>query len=183
MGYTLTRASVIRNKAQLDQLLDLKTDLKFPTKRPDRLAYKLREAIRAAALFEEYSQYAVLKDMYVLRETASGVLAEYRPVDPTGEPIMVAPEQVKATPVTPESKTVPDAISLMEILGFIMHHPKEHEVSFPNASLSRDDKVRLSEWTRTDAGEKWSFIDHDESGLTLTKKKVPADVIWKDEPE
>jgi hypothetical protein len=176
VGYTISRASVVRNLDQLEHLYKLKTTLIFKNvANPQRLAYKLREAIAAAKHYEEFAHLADLDFMYQFRIGVNEVVAQYEVLEK--QPTKAQDSQVTPKPKMPEKKTIPDAISLIDVLGFVLKFPKEHEILFPNAVLEADEKQRLYEWTQGDSIE-WKFIDHEESGVTLTKKSVPEEVLW-----
>jgi hypothetical protein len=176
MGYTISRASVKRNKEQLEQLLKMKQTLVFKNiANPTRLAHKLREAIAAAGEFDEFKHLAELKTMYRFRTGANTVIAQY-------EVAFVEPEPLKKDdtqdpkPVAPEKKTMPDALNAMDVVGAAMKFSKEHEIHFPNAVLVDEDRIKLWRWTQE---VEWNYIDHDGAGLTLTKKDIPEEVKWQ----
>lgn len=184
MGYTISRASVTRNKEQLEQLLKMKTTLVFrDVANPQKLAYKLREAIAAAAHYDEFKHLAWLSTMYTFRTGVREVIAQYEILDI--DPTIPMPERPgaevempsKSIPI-PEKKTIPDAQGIMEVVGYVLKFPREQEIHFPNAVLMDEDRLKLHKWTQE---QDWKYIDHDEGGLTLTKRDIPKEVLWQPE--
>jgi hypothetical protein len=180
MGYTVSRAVIQRNLEQLEQLLKLKTTLVFKgVSNPQKLAYKLREAINAAKAFEEYQHLAELEFLYKFRVGPNELVAQFELLDSSPEkPGSNSDEKIPAKPKPPEKKTIPDASTLLDLLGFALKFPNEHEILFPHVDLTSEDKLKLYEWTRGE-GITWRFIDHEEAGVTLTKRDVPKEVLWK----
>lgn len=177
MAYNLTRASVLRNRAQLDQLLSERISLLFKTNNPKRLAHKIREAIAAAHQFSEFEKYAQLREMYKFIETPAGVLAQYVYLEISeGERIEQKP--LVGEKVSDKKREVVGAETVLDIIGFVIRHPNETEVTFPNAQLDDVDREKIWEWTRSSQGDEWKFLDHGEEGVTLTKKDVPKEALW-----
>jgi hypothetical protein len=175
MGYALSRSSVIRNREQLEQLLQMQTTLVFKTANPQRLAYKLREAIAAAQMFEEFSDLASIRHMYKFKARSGEVIALYD-YEPSTEGQTIEGKRFERKPPVPEKKVVPGVINLVEILVAAIKMMEESEILFPNAAISEEDKGKMFEWAVENS---WKFIDHGEGGLTLTRKKVPEEILWK----
>lgn len=187
MGYNLTMHSFRRNKAQLDQMLKHKMTLRFPTSNPKRLAYKLREAIRAAGEFEETRHYFdALSKTYQFHEHHGYIIAEYVGIgepESIGEPIEEiplpkAPVQKTASqkPLqAPPKKTVPDATVIIDVMAVAMSLEHEEEIYFPNVVVVDSDKIKIYNWAN-DLG--WKYLDHEDRGITLTKKEIPDDILW-----
>src|SRR5690606_4938906 len=165
IGYTVSRSVVKRNEPQLKELLQAKDSLYYRTKEPEKLARYLREAINAAKEFEEYAHYAVLSKLYTFRvvhEHPSRVEAVYNVAgEVSAEPLAAIEEEVSSgqklsnlstpaskpqtqpTQSTRPKKTIPDAISIIDVLGFAMRlKDVETELFFPNARLKEEDKIR-----------------------------------------
>lgn len=188
MGYNLSKHSVVRNLPQLEKLRSAKATLKIPAAKPRSLARKLREAIKAAGVHDEYKAlHDDLAGNYIFHEERYAVIAEFVGV---GEPEIVREEnpfQSQASssetpppaPKRPENKVVPEAESLLDIISTVMSRfPDEEELVFPNAPLSHEDAEKLWRFTQK-PGILWKYIDRDENGVVLTKKEVPEEVLWK----
>lgn len=182
MGYNISRHSVIRNQPQLDELLEAKRDVLFPTSTPRNLAMKLWEALKSAEEFPEFQKYVKLKIMYEFRQVEDGVLCKYL-IDDTmpAEKVKEIEEKPKAKASTrkPSSRLeCPDAMNIYEVMGFALEHDNVEEIHFPDAILPPKSSQLLWEWTQKDDVE-WQFISHDTAGVTLTKKAVPHEILWE----
>jgi hypothetical protein len=176
MGYTISRASVIRNKEQLEQLLKMKQTLVFKNiSNPTRLAHKLREAIAASGEFDEFKHLAELKTMYRFRTGSNTVIAQYEVTSVEPEPVNKDNIQ-EPKPIVPEKKTIPEPLGELDVVATALKFSKEIEIHFPNAILSEEGKTKIWRWTQT---VDWNYIDHDGAGLTLTKKDIPEEVKWQ----
>lgn len=180
MGYNISRHSVMRQLPQLQALLHAEESLRFPTANPRRLAFKLREALKAAEAFPEFAEFAPLVTRFRFREETGAVLAEYLGViDP--EAVEESDIPMFRNEVRPQKKTLPGAVFLMDILALVIKFTHEEELYFPDARLPEEDKARLDDWLN-EQSEAWNFIDHSYGGgqgLTLTKKEVPEEIIWR----
>jgi len=183
MGYNTSRATVQRHLPQLEQLKKAGEDgedMFFPTQIPRRLAHKLREALSAASKHKEYVElHTFIWPNFQFKEVKGGVMALYigsiEPVeDSIGETI-----SSNNSPNRPLKKTLPDAVSLMDVVTQALTFPQETELYFPAATLEEGDKHKLKMWTED---KDWGFIDHsfgdDEGGLTLTKNDVEEEMLW-----
>lgn len=202
MGYNLTRYPVIRNKPQLEVLLKAREDVYFNTDYPERLAYNIREAIRAAKEHEEFQHYYFEIAGFYKFETLNDVLIARRIVQDEVEtringkkPKILtqssAEEDTKGAKDSSElgknqhtsSKTDPpaerltfeDVSSLVEVLILVQKNAGTKEIYFPGTKLNLPEKVRLHNFTQ---GTEWKYLDHDINGITLTKNPVPEDMIW-----
>jgi len=176
MGYTISRKVVQRNLVQLEQLHEAQASLIFKTPHPKRLAHKLREAIHAASEFEEYEHLGELKHSYQFKVRRGHVVAMYEP--PEGVILVEQASPSKGQALPPEKKTIPSAMSLMDVLTALLQFKDDPEITFPNAELSQEDKEKLFEWTKD---KDWQYIDHEEAGVTLTKNEVPEEILWRPE--
>ncbi len=180
MGYNLTRHVIRRNRPQLDQLYTLKETIRFHSTTPSRLAYKLREAIAACGEFKELSEYHRILSYYTIRQEASSVLAEYNdsPIGiPTREMVV---EEVKPLPAQPTKRSVIGALGLVDVLSELIGNGEKEEISFPSVVLSLKDKRSLLDWTRVND---WTYIDHEEQGITVTSLTVDPSIAWSPEDE
>ena len=181
MGYNKTVHAIQRIEPQLKQLLSERRTLDFPTSKPARLAHRFREALVAAAEFDEYHEYAALKPFYRFRELNGGVRAEYiGEHEPTPMGIPVNEPARPAPAIAPERKQFPEVRELLEVLAIAAKFGASNsELYFPSVHLSPLDKQRLFNWT---SGKEWKYIDHHvsdgEGGITLTKKTVPEEILF-----
>ena len=206
MSYNLTRGSVLRNKPQLDQLVEAgskQANMVFWTHDSSNLAYKLREARKAALKFEEFSDYHSLEQDFKFKEYSDRLVAIYqstlgeiietqpssRTMETNYPPVNAitkspAPSQL-TTKSNPKSKSNPnsnyleidEAESLMAVMALAVINESVNELHFPHAALNYDEKVKLYEWIKK---YNWRLIDHDGRGLTLTRdKNIPEEVLWK----
>jgi hypothetical protein len=180
MGYNITSHAVNRNKPQLEAMLKAQATIRFETLNPEKLANKIREALFAASELPEFERYAGLKYSYILRARQGEVIAEFQ-----GVAITTIPETenraegvVQTKPLSPSSKkTVDEAVTVMDIIMTAMSlEATATELYFPNTILNYGDQSKLSKWTDT---QEWKYIDHGESGVTLTKGEVPEEVLWQ----
>jgi len=185
MGYNTSLATIKRHLPQLEQLKEAGErgeNMFFPTQIPRRLAHKLREALSAAAKHKEFIEFhTLIWPNFQFKEAKGGVMAlyigDYEPVeDVVGETITI----YSNSPNRPLKKTLPDAVSLMDVVTQALTFTNETELYFPSATLEEDEKHKLAIWTED---KEWGFIDHsfgdDEGGLTLTKNDVEEEMLWK----
>jgi len=177
MGYNLSRFSVSRNLPQLDLLLNSKSDIRFETTEPRKLAYKLREALLASQKFEDLKHYYDKINLsFTFIEEDHAILARYNFVS-DGVPVGEMDVQPDSKP-TKQKGRVDSARTLLDVIGGGMEgDEKEYEeIYFPNVVLGKEDQEKLWDWTETTA---WEFIDHQEKGLTLTKREGFEDIVWR----
>ncbi len=197
MGYNLSKNSVIRVKLDLELLRKIKKTIKFPTPRPDQKARALNQALAASEVHEEFKHfYDEVKPFYRFKLRPGYLIAEYIGEISNGDPIIVEePEDadlgeeenlrkelgVKA----PEEKRLIEetAFSLIEILGTILANLDAQEISFPNASLDSNEKMKIYGWTKQSENISWNLIDSGDKGIVLTKDQVPFEIIFQPPPE
>lgn len=177
MGYNLSVHSVVRNLPQLEMLASERRTLTFPTDEPRRLAYKLREAIRAAKEHDEFRHlHAAIWPNYAFREERNGVVAEFIGTD--SMPADGEKPPLRSTELRPTKKTLPRLTALVEVLATAIKYSAEQTLYFPDARLSYEDKVKLYEWCFE---REWEILDHDDGGITLTKEDIPGDLLFTPE--
>ena len=188
MGYNISRHSFIRNKPQLDNLLTLRRTFEIPTAHPRRLAMKLWEAIKSAKMLAkkfpdgDFEKYVELGHLYKFRQTQTGVRCEWV-MTAVEQDILVDDEAVPTQSLpAPTKMQFPEAISLIDVIATAIEHGDAPEIHFPNANLSEEDKKKLFAWTKQE-DVVWSFISHDNAGLTLTTKEVPEEILWRPKDE
>ena len=179
MGYNLTRHVIRRNRPQLDQLYELKESVRFHTSNPVRLAYKIREAIAACGEFEELEDYFTVLSCYTIRAESQAVVASYSEVH-VGVPLGEVPRTEDPEPVEQSKRSDPEALGLVDVLAELVGNVRIEEVHFPNVRLAVEDKLKLFKWTEE---SEWSYIDHEDRGITVTGIEVPSGLAWSPEDE
>jgi len=180
MGYNLSRFSVNRNKPQLDILLTATSDIRFDTRTPRKLFYKLREALLASREFKDLKHYYdIINSNFTFREEKYAIVAEYNPV-PVGVPVGEVDVREDSGLSKQVKGTIETARTLLDVVGGGVEGDKEEyeEIYFPNAVLKIEDQKKLWDWTET---TEWGFIDHQEKGLTLVKGDEFGDILWRPE--
>jgi hypothetical protein len=164
MSYNLSRASVERMRHYLDVLLEPGTHI-FAAENPSSLAYRLREAIMAAAGVEVFAKYAGLRGKHRIRVRPGQVICE-----------AIGPERALVDGAYPiASMHVEDAKTFVAVLGAATKFSHVMELIFPHVNLKFDEKQKLLAWTQD---KSWQYIDHEGAGITLTKHEVDADLLW-----
>ena len=180
MGYNLSRFSVNRNLPQLDLLLKSECDIRFATNDPSKLAYKLREALLSAREFEDLAHYYDrINPHFIFVEESHAVVAKYHYVS-TGVPLGEVDVQQDSKPAAPKRGTLAEARTLLDVIGGGVEGDEYEDICFPNVVLSPKDQQSLWDWAQT---TEWEFIDHQEKGLTLTKREGFEGIVWRPEKE
>ena len=182
MGYNLSRFSFNRNKPQLDQLLTAECDIRFETEDPRKLFSKLREALLSSKKFEDLKHYYdTINPKFTFRQEKNAIIAEYASI-PIGVP--VGENDIQDNNKVLERNNlrgeIESARTLLDVIGGGVEGDKEgyEEIYFPNSVLNPEDQGALWDWTQT---TEWEFIDHQEKGLTLTKRQGFEDIVWRPE--
>ena len=195
MGYNRSSLVVQRFIEILDQLLEAAhsgTSLRFSSLTPHKLAYRLREALKAAQSHEDYRHYYdIIWPVFQFREAPGAVIAHYVGQQEdfsslSGTPLSESPtfskQQIRASEARPHLKQFPSVTSLTDIVATALSFSSEDELFFPSATLSDDEKKKLHRWTHSNAGSAWTFIDHssgnDDGGITLTQHDVDPDIAF-----
>jgi hypothetical protein len=158
-------------------LLEAKQSLRFSTPKPQKLAYKLREAIAASKKFQDLKHYYdALFHSYTFRIERDAVIAEYNN-DPVGTPVGENPNVLNGSHQKAQKGTIDSATSLFDVLAGALEGAKQEyvELFFPNVILKPEDKLKLHQWTLTND---WGYLDHEEKGVTLTTKEEHKELIW-----
>lgn len=172
MTYNLSKQVVKRMRRYLEDMLEAKADLSWPTQRPDSLAYRIREALAAAQAHQEYAMFHELRVNYEISAKKGWVEARWMGATEMFERTEVyVPQRIVVTEVRDPHGIVGAAIKL---------EPKANEIYFPNAVLSNRDKLIIYRWTLQE-DVRWKFIDQGDEGATLTRKEVDEILLW--EPE
>jgi len=186
MGYNISKNSVLREKSLLDDLLEFRKTVEIPSANPRRRVSKIWEALKSAEALKkrhpEFTKYAELRDLYRFRQIQTGVRCEW-----VAESSLVLEESGMSTSdaaqlTQPTRMNLPEARSLVDVIASAMRFENAPEIRFPNAVLREQDRIKLYKWT-TETEVKWTFIPHDDAGLTLTTREVPEEILWKPEEE
>lgn len=167
MAYSRTTRSIARVQPQLNAMIEAKTSIEWPSDEPQKLAFKLREAIAAAKTLamkdqETFGPYAALAARYTIRCKAGKVVAEPRELF-----------GVLAVEAMRSKMQIETAVSLLEVLGAAIQH-RADEMVFPNAeNWNEEDLIRLHKWTVQNS---YFMIVGD--GITLTKND-PGEAKWE----
>lgn len=167
MGYNLSRGPLVRMERYLQDMAEAKKTIVWVTANPSSLAYRIREALAGAKHHDEFAHYDKLRHIFKIREGERQVKAVY-----------VGAEY--SHPVLPEKLTVDLPItSSMGVVGAaIKLGAQTEEIHFTNANLSDTERKTLYNWTQSND---WTYIEHYDNTLTLTKEKVDEDLIWRPE--
>jgi hypothetical protein len=170
--YNISKRAVQRMSAYLEAMYAGQRTMTWPSKEPEKLARRIREAMTAVQHHPQYERYIPLKILYVLHARSGFVEAEW-----VGTEEGVA-QGVAAIPTIVQPLTLPDIYDLEGIVGAAIAYAAEtDELTFPEAIISEEDKNTLYLWTIADG--LWKFIDQDDAGITLTRKEVEAFLLWE----
>ncbi len=170
MAYSISRSSIIRNIPQLELIYAAKSDIRFETEYPRRLAHKLREAIASCKEFPEFEHlYSEIKANYKIKEKPNAVIAEYDPSSPIGIPSGTDIDVDDRSVVTETKGTIVGATQMLDVIGGGIEGDKLGylDIHFPKVILSLEDLTKLYDWTQT---TDWEIINHQDKGLSLTKR-------------
>lgn len=180
MSYSRTPRKLNRMRPYLNELRAADaaaTDVSWPSHDPQKLAYDLRDCLASTRLFPEFVTFSPLAERYEIRVKPGRVQA-HRLV-----PDSKAPREEEAVkPLTPTALLeLKDINDLPSLIGAAIHFREQaDELTFPLAVLDTHDKNTLWAWCRaSEVG--WKMIDHDEAGITLTRREVPDDVLFTPE--
>lgn len=193
--------------ALMEALLTEKATMLFHTASPSRLSYRLREGIYASKYHDDTTKYLILRVWYSFEVHDRWVRARWMGSSDVDK-VEVKPSDTGAsrrlrTPRTPsDPKPLVESVLSEEELAQIGKEVKETldtcilpnisnlagvveganrfgvkvlEVFFPEAVLSKGDLTRLYRWA-TEKG--WAIIDHEDGGLTLSRKDVEEELKW-----
>ncbi len=159
MPYSIKPEAISRVESLLETMLTSTSDVAFPSAVPHKLAYRLHNAISAAASFEEYGKYSSLGAKFRIRVRPGKVLCELRSKLP--DALSIFKEQASKMTLE-EIETGP------AIVGALLQH-KAHEIYFPNAILDETELVILYNWT---SKNDYFIINQEDAGITVTKERT-----------
>lgn len=205
MPYNVSKGVVVRNHRYLQDMAEAKRTLMWPSADPKRLAYRIREAMYATQYHDEFKGLVWLRDFYEIGVEQGAVRARWMGPEHEGEPFKrkgglkrgqpSPPTNGKGYPLPPElggyqSGAIPhdppmgplavmelrDVTTLEGVVGAGIRFKEEaEEIKLPSAILGHDAKMKLWRWGQTSG---WRFIDHEEDGITLTRKPVDEELLW-----
>lgn len=178
MGYNKSLASVERMLVYLRQIARARLrgeNLEWTTDNPVDLAHKLRQALYAAQHHKPYNHFGRLRSHIQFRvRKPDTVIGKWMDLDLLNEAMLEESEIVQEIKVDYEA-------SLLDIIGEVSSQPLTLEQAyFPRAVLPTDEMKRLFDWaTEND----WAIINHEDAGLTLTKRPIDKEIAWRPEGE
>lgn len=158
--------------------------IQWATPNPEKLAYRLREAIYASKFHDEFRDYNDLKFIYQIRVMEGAVAAVYRGVEPSE---VIFPKSAslgededgsEIMQSLPQTLTVDYAKTILDVIGTAIEFKDAAEIYFPEALLSPADFENLYAWV-DDQGLRWRIIDNEDRGMTLTTRPVDEEITWK----
>lgn len=78
MGYSKSKKAVRHIQGYLDRLLEAETDISFPSRNPQRLAFALHNGLYAASFHPDTQRYLVLRKKFMIRYNATMVKCEIK---------------------------------------------------------------------------------------------------------
>lgn len=76
--YSKSKRAVRKVQLYLDQMVAAEMNITFPDNDPTRLAYRIRDGIKAARSFPDSERYAKLSTKFIIRVQSGGVKCELR---------------------------------------------------------------------------------------------------------
>lgn len=178
--YNTSTKVVRRLERYLQDMDEARRSVEWATSDPDRLAYRIREALAAAREHEdEFPSYAELQHLFQIQSREGKVRARYIGIDQI-EDQEPGSTSASPTPSGPERMTVDhELVSATGVVGAALKFKNSsEELFFPNARLSTDELTAVWRWTQ---GNDWKLIEHEGKGLTLTKGEVSEALLWTPE--
>lgn len=166
MPYNVSMQSVDRVRKLLDEMIEASADLTWVTNEPIKLSYQLREGMRAAlvlgAIDKTLHKYSILRTKYLIRVRGSNlVVAELR-----------YGNIISAASTLPTVMTLNTVTSITEAVGAALEF-KHETMLFPSLVPNDSELIQLYNWCQTSG---YHIINHEENGLTLTKKE--SELAW-----
>lgn len=182
--YNTSLTPLRRMEKYLRSLQTRRQTMSFAADEPDKLAYQLREAIYASDFHENYAHFSKLSDFYRFESRPGHVRAVYlgpanpEIVDDKGEEDGdTISEDLPGLPEEHPVMEVEDVQNLPGVVGAALRFSDDaDELHFPNAILVESQKSRLFKFCEEHG---WYIIDHEDGGLTLTRKDISPDIRWK----
>lgn len=154
MGYSKSKKAVRRVTNYLEQMVRAETNIEFASNEPVKLAYYIRDGIKAARNFPEVINYARLSSKYVIKSGPGKVICELRDV------LELTKNNIRS------QVSIPDVVDAIGIIGAAITH-KADEMIFPDASMDTvPNIIPLKKWAEKNDYNLIIALDH----ITLEKK-------------
>lgn len=147
MVYSKSKRAVRRVQLYLDQLVAAEMNITFPDNDPSRLAYRIRDGIKAARLFPDTDRYAKLASKFIIRIQSGGVKCELRD----------SLEDMKSEMHNVIS--INDVNDPLGIIGAAIKH-KADILHFPDARYSSLNLAPIQNWANNNGYEIQKTEDH-----------------------
>lgn len=157
-------------KRYLDDMLESKRNLTWPSERPDSLAYRIREGMAAAQHYDEFTRYHELRANFQISAQKGYVEARWIGAGGWGreqEEEVLAPDRLVLDEVTSIQGVVGAAVKM---------EARADEIYFPKVQPTEAQKKVLYDWTQ---GNRWVFLDQEDQGITLTRRRVDDMLVWR----
>jgi len=154
MGYSKSKKAVRRVQSYLEQMVKAETNIEFPSAEPSKLAYYIRDGIKAARNFPEVvGTYARLNSKYVIKSGPGKVICELRDV------LELTRQGIRS------QVSIPNVVDAIGIIGAAITH-KADEMIFPDATLDTIVNITpLKKWAEKNDYNLIITLDH----ITLEK--------------
>lgn len=170
MPYNISEHVIVRMKRYLDDMLSTQRSINWPTREPEKLARRVREALFAVRYHPQYERYHDLHNFFKICVHDRYVEAKWKgPL--TGRTMQEA--------LSPEGKKIDGVMDLQSIIGAAIKFAiTNDELHFPDAHLDEKDLKTLYQWGKKN---EWKLVYQFELGVTLTRRNVDKILLW--EPE
>jgi len=174
MGYNKSLASVERMIVYLRQIARARIreeNLEWTVDDPTVLAHKLRQALYAAQYHKPHRHFGRLRShiKFLVRKPDT-VIGKWMDLDLLNEALMEESEIVQEIKVDYEA-------GILDIIAEVSAQPLTLEQAyFPRAMLTEVEMGQLFEWAEEND---WAIINHEEAGLTLTKRPITDEIKWR----
>lgn len=154
MAYSKSKKAVRRVQNYLEQMVKAETNIEFPASEPSKLAYYIRDGIKAARNFPEVIAYARLSSKYIIKSGPGKVICELRDV------LELTRNNIRS------QVSIPDIVDALGIIGAAITH-KADVMIFPDASLDAIPNITpLEKWAEKNDYKLIIGLGH----ITLEKK-------------
>lgn len=151
MGYSKSKKAVRHVQSYLDRLLEAETDISFPSRNPQKLAYALHNGLYAAAYHPDTQKYLVIKKKFMVRYNANVVKCEVK-------------DALESLRQKADNLTLEDIIEPIGVIGAMIKH-KADIMTFPDFN---GNIIPIQNW----AGNNGYNVNQLEEGISLIKDGV-----------
>jgi hypothetical protein len=124
-------------------------------------------------------KYEVLKREFSAKNNVDGEEEGESPSPPTDRRTLGNNVSSRPKKLTIDMEiTTPHAV----IGAAIKYQDLHQEIHFPYARLTHSQLATVSTWTLSTGGEDtipWRLIEHEGAGITLTRRDIPEEIVWK----